>query len=37
VAAQSVKELTVYVKAFDLSMRIYRVTKEFPAEDRFAL
>ena len=34
---QSVKELTVYVKAVDLSMRIDRVSKEFPAEERFAL
>jgi four helix bundle protein len=34
---QSVKDLTVYRKGFDLAMRIYFVTKEFPSEERFAL
>ena len=34
---QSVKELTVYKKAFDLAMRIYRVSKDFPTEERYAL
>jgi four helix bundle protein len=34
---QSVKELTVYKKAFDLAMRIYVASKEFPAEERYAL
>ncbi len=36
-AVQSVKELTVYKKAFDLAMRIYFATKEFPVEERYAL
>jgi four helix bundle protein len=35
--AQSVKELKVYQKAFALAMNIYNVSKEFPAEERFAL
>jgi four helix bundle protein len=34
---QSVKELTVYRKAFDLAMRIYKVSKDFPTEERFVL
>jgi four helix bundle protein len=34
---QSVKELTVYQKAFYLAMRIYRLSTRFPAEERFAL
>jgi four helix bundle protein len=34
---QSVKEMNVYIKAFDLAMKIYRVSKEFPAEERYAL
>lgn len=34
---RSVKELTVYQKSFDLAMRIFRLTKGFPPEERFAL
>src|SRR2546421_12697362 len=34
---QSVKELKVYQKAFALAMRIYQLSKEFPAEERYAL
>ena len=34
---KSAKELTVYVKAHRLSMRIYELTKRFPAEERYAL
>ena len=34
---QSVKELIVYQKAFELAMRIYRLSVHFPAEERFAL
>ena len=34
---QSVKELKVYQKSFALAMRIYHLSKEFPAEERFAL
>ncbi len=36
-AVQSVKELTVYSKAYDLAMRIFEVSKNFPAEERYAL
>ena len=36
-AVQSVKELTVYFKAYDLAMRIFELSKEFPAEERYAL
>lgn len=36
-AARSVKELTVYAKAFSLAMRIYVLTKRFPSEERYAL
>jgi four helix bundle protein len=34
---QSAKDLIVYQKAYDLSMRIFEATKRFPAEERFAL
>src|SRR5262245_32356346 len=33
----SAKELTVYTKAYDLSMRIFQLTKRFPACEQFAL
>ena len=36
-AVQSVKELTVYSKAYDLAMRIFEVSKTFPAEERYGL
>jgi four helix bundle protein len=36
-AARSVNELTVYIKAFDLAMKIYELSKRFPSEERFAL
>jgi four helix bundle protein len=31
------KELTVYQKAYALAMDIFRLTKSFPSEERFAL
>ncbi len=31
------KKLTVYKKAFDLSMEIFEVSKSFPKEERYAL
>ena len=31
------KELTVYQKAYELAMEIFRLTRQFPAEERFAL
>ena len=36
-AVQSAKELTVYKKAYVLAMRLFEVSKQFPAEERFAL
>ena len=36
-AVQSVKELVVYQKAYDLAMRVFDCSKRFPAEERFAL
>lgn len=33
----SAKELEVYKKAYGLSMRIFKVSKRFPPEDRYAL
>src|ERR1043165_7299941 len=36
-AVRSVKELTVYQKAFRLAMEIYDLSKRFPPEERFAL
>jgi four helix bundle protein len=34
---QSAKELTVYRKAYALAMRIFEISKRFPAEERYAL
>jgi four helix bundle protein len=36
-AVQSVKEMIVYKKAYDLSMDIFRVSKRFPKEERYSL
>lgn len=36
-AVQSVKELTVYTKAYALAMRLFTLSKKFPPEERFAL
>ena len=33
----SAKELTVYKKAYELAMRVFELSKNFPAEERFAL
>src|SRR5512137_1110582 len=33
----SPKELTIYKKAFELAMRIFALSKRFPAEERYAL
>jgi four helix bundle protein len=33
----SAKELTVYLKAYDLSMRIFRLSENFPRCEQFAL
>jgi four helix bundle protein len=34
---KSVKELTVYVKAYRLAMLIYEISKRFPPEERYAI
>jgi four helix bundle protein len=34
---KSAKQLVVYQKAYELAMRIFEVSKQFPAEERFAL
>mgnify|MGYP003594831362 FL=1 len=36
-AVQSIKQLVVYQKAYDLAMRVFERTKRFPAEEKFAL
>lgn len=36
-AVQSVKELVVYKKAYELAMRIFAISKRFPPEERYAL
>ena len=33
----SAKDLVVYKKAYELAMRVFRLSKSFPAEERFAL
>src|SRR5688572_12070002 len=33
----SAKELTVYTKAYELAMKVFELSKNFPAEERFAL
>ena len=33
----SAKDLTVYTNAYELAMRIFELSKHFPAEERFAL
>jgi four helix bundle protein len=33
----SAKDLTVYKKAYDLAMRIFELSKNFPSEEKFAL
>ena len=35
--AKSAKELAVYLKAYQLSMSIFEITKRFPNDERFAL
>ena len=36
-SVRSAKELIVYRKAYELAMRVFNVSKRFPAEERFAL
>ena len=36
-AVQTAKELTVYKKAYAVAMRVFELSKRFPAEERFAL
>jgi four helix bundle protein len=34
---RSVKDLTVYIKAYELAMLVFEISKRFPSEERFAL
>ena len=34
---KSAKELTVYRKGYELAMRVFQTSKEFPSEEKFAL
>ena len=34
---RSAKELTVYQRGYDLAMRVFRCSKRFPPEERYAL
>ena len=36
-AVRDVKELTVYIKAYQLAMEFFEVSKSFPVEERYAL
>src|SRR5438128_9426394 len=36
-AVRSVKEFTVYIKAYELAMLIFEISKRFPPEERYAL
>jgi four helix bundle protein len=36
-AVRHAKELLVYQRGYEFAMRIFQVTKQFPAEERFAL
>ncbi|HLW65874.1 MAG TPA: four helix bundle protein [Gemmataceae bacterium] len=36
-AVRSAKELTVYKKAYELAMQIFKISKRFPTDERFAL
>jgi four helix bundle protein len=36
-AVRTVKELTVYTKAYSLARRVFAVSKRFPSEERYAL
>jgi four helix bundle protein len=34
---RSVKELTVYIKAYELAMRIFTISQRFPKEEQYAI
>jgi four helix bundle protein len=36
-AVKDVKELTVYIKAYRMAMEFFEISKNFPAEERYAL
>jgi four helix bundle protein len=36
-SVRSAKELVVYRKAYELAMRVFELSKRFPAEERYAL
>jgi four helix bundle protein len=33
----SAKDLDVYIKAYELAMKVYRLSKRFPSEEKYAL
>ena len=35
--SKSVKDTTVYKKAFELAMEIYKISKSFPPEEKYSL
>jgi four helix bundle protein len=37
VAVKDVKELTVYIKSYQVAMEFFEISKSFPAEERYAL
>ena len=36
-AVQSVKQLTVYEKSYELAMTVFQITKRFPPEEKYSL
>ncbi len=36
-SAKSVKETTVYKKAFEIAMEIFKISKSFPPEEKYSL
>ena len=36
-AMQSIKQMHVYLKAYQLAMRIFEASKRFPSEERYSL
>jgi four helix bundle protein len=34
---RSAKDLTVYIKAYEIAMKIFELSKRFPADERYAL
>lgn len=36
-AVQSAEQLTVYIKAYELAMQVFRLSQRFPADEKFSL